>query len=65
MAGCLEASGTWKKSSFSGQLGDCVEVAAPGRVLVRDTKDRKGPALSFSAAAWNDFISAVKEGPLL
>jgi hypothetical protein len=36
-------SATWRKSSYSGSNGgECVEVGAhEGRVLVRDTKDRK------------------------
>ena len=57
----MEALGPrWRKSSYSGNGGDCVEVAAhdhgneAGRVLVRDTKDRTGPVLRFSVAAWAD-----------
>ena len=49
----------WVKSSHSGN-GGCVEVAAAGRVLVRDTKDRHGPALAFSPQAWHRFTSQVK-----
>ena len=31
---------TWRRSSYSGNNGgQCVEVAAPGRILVRDSKD--------------------------
>ena len=50
---------TWVKSSHSGN-GGCVEVAAPSHVLVRDTKDRHGPVLTFSPAAWRRFASQVK-----
>jgi len=51
----------WRKSSYSGGQGDCVEVgtAAP-IVAVRDTKDRQGPALTFSAEAWRRFAGQVK-----
>ena len=50
---------TWVKSSRSGN-GGCVEVAARGHVLVRDTKDRQGSVLTFSPAAWRRFASRVK-----
>ena len=52
----------WRKSSYSGgQGGNCVEVADYGRrVLVRDTKDRQGSVLTFSAQAWRRFAGQVK-----
>ncbi|GAA3756920.1 hypothetical protein GCM10022225_47660 [Plantactinospora mayteni] len=56
----------WRKSSRSnGQGGDCVEVAdnLPGRVLVRDSKDRQGPALTFGPAAWCAFVGGVSRRP--
>jgi hypothetical protein len=31
-------------------------------VLVRDTKDRSGPVLRFSPAAWRRFADQVKTG---
>jgi Domain of unknown function (DUF397) len=54
---------TWRTSSYSGNNGGaCVEagVARPGRVLVRDTKDRAGTVLSVPADAWRRFTSALK-----
>ncbi|MGD0706157.1 MAG: DUF397 domain-containing protein [Trebonia sp.] len=50
---------TWVKSSYSSQ-GNCVEVAAHDRVLVRDTKDRTGRMLRFTPAAWRRFADRVK-----
>ncbi|GAA1524776.1 DUF397 domain-containing protein [Streptomyces albidochromogenes] len=49
----------WFKSSYSGSSGDdCVEVAAcPGTVHVRDSKDKQGPRLALSPAAWAGFVS--------
>ncbi|GAB7180565.1 DUF397 domain-containing protein [Kitasatospora sp. Ki12] len=55
----------WRKSSYSGNDGgNCIEVAPgfPGLVPVRDSKDPHGPALVFPAAAWEAFVTAVREG---
>ena len=51
----------WFKSSYSSASGDnCVEVAtSPHTVHVRDSKDRQGPQLTLSPAAWAEFISTV------
>ncbi|MFF2954600.1 DUF397 domain-containing protein [Kitasatospora sp. NPDC057965] len=48
----------WFKSSYSGgEGGACVEVAeAAESVLVRDSKDKSGPQLAFSPAAWQSFV---------
>jgi hypothetical protein len=54
----------WRKSSYSGANGDCVEVAENLQevVAVRDSKDRGGPALVFRNAEWDTFLSGVKGG---
>ena len=40
---------------------NCVETGnAPGTVLVRDTTDRDGGTLSFTASAWRAFTANVK-----
>ncbi|MDH6578617.1 DUF397 domain-containing protein [Kitasatospora sp. MAP5-34] len=55
---------TWVKSSYSENGGQCIEVA-PGFVgvmPVRDSKDPSGPALVFSADAWQSFVTATREG---
>lgn len=54
------SEGTWVKSSYSGSEANCVEVAVPDGVLVRDTKDRGGPVLRFAPAAWRLFADQVK-----
>ena len=61
------SSATWRKSSYSGgNGGGCVEVARnlPGIVAVRDSKDRSGPALTFTPAEWEAFTAGVKSGEL-
>lgn len=51
----------WRKSSRSGQGGDCVELAGlPGVVAVRDSKDPSGPALAFPREAWRAFAGRVR-----
>ncbi|MCX2969354.1 MULTISPECIES: DUF397 domain-containing protein [Streptomyces] len=57
----------WFKSSYSGNGGDCVEVAANlaasrGVVPVRDSKDTAGPVLHVPAAAFATFVAGVKAG---
>jgi Domain of unknown function (DUF397) len=53
----------WRKSSYSGNGGgDCVEVGGSARrVLVRDTKDRTGPMLRFTPAAWRRFARQLRQ----
>lgn len=55
----------WRKSSHSGQEGNCVEVAFldGGRVAVRDSKDAgHGLALVFTAAEWAAFAAGMADG---
>ena len=55
----------WKKSSYSGGNGACVEVRSPSAdsVAVRDSKDPQGPNLGFSPEAWTAFVAGVHRGP--
>ena len=51
----------WRKSSFSGTNGSCVETASgDGAVMVRDTTDRDGGTLAFTADAWRAFTAAIR-----
>ena len=55
---CVEVG--WRTSSYSNGGGACVEVApAPDGVLVRDSKDRGGPALTVPTTAWRAFLTTV------
>jgi hypothetical protein len=52
----------WRKSSYSGQSGNCVEVARnlPGLVAVRDSKAPGGARLVVSCEAWRAFVRMVR-----
>ncbi len=51
----------WRKSSYSGTSGNCVEVATnlPGLVAIRDSKDPDGPKLVVSVEEWREFIHRI------
>lgn len=56
---CIEVALSWHKSSYSGASGDdCLEVAtSPTTIHIRDSKNRQGPALALSPAAWAGFLA--------
>jgi hypothetical protein len=59
-----QSDSEWKKSTRSGNNG-CVEVTfVEGGVAVRDSKDRDGPVLRFTAQEWVAFIWAARNGEL-
>jgi hypothetical protein len=50
----------WRKSSYSGDTGNCVEVAWPEQdVAVRDSKQPTGPTLAFPTSTWRTFLNHV------
>ncbi|GAA4859923.1 DUF397 domain-containing protein [Saccharopolyspora rosea] len=54
---------TWRKSSRSGSVHNCVEVAmSPAATAVRDSKDPDGGMLHVSSAMWRSFLDAVRSG---
>ncbi|WP_327155246.1 DUF397 domain-containing protein [Streptomyces tubercidicus] len=57
-----EIVSSFRKSSYSGQEGDCVEVAetADGGRVVRDSKDHAGPSIVLGAGAWTSFLEKLK-----
>lgn len=52
----------WRKSTYSdGNGGQCVEAASgKDAVMVRDTTDRNGGMLAFSAETWQTFVTRLK-----
>ncbi|MET9878467.1 DUF397 domain-containing protein [Actinacidiphila glaucinigra] len=54
----------WVKSSKSGYLPECVEVAdlGGGAVAIRDSENKDLPPLRFTAQEWTAFREGVREG---
>ena len=53
----------WRKSTYSGGNGSCVEIADLGTAAaVRDSKHREGPKLIFPANEWRSFLDDIKVG---
>jgi hypothetical protein len=53
---------TWRKSTYSGNSGNCVEVAATKAwVAVRDSKDREGRSLVVASQQWTGFVRAMRK----
>jgi hypothetical protein len=52
----------WRKSSYSGQSGNCVEVARnlPGLVAVRDSKAPDGARLLVPPETWLSFVRSIR-----
>jgi hypothetical protein len=52
----------WRKSSYSGNGGQCVEVADDdSRVFVRDSQDSKSPILRFTPDAWRRLVKQIQQ----
>ena len=52
----------WRVATYTGgNGGNCVEVGDANRtILVRDTKDRNGGTLTFTAATWQVFTNSLR-----
>lgn len=60
------ARARWRKSTRSGNSGNCVEVAGNlrGIVAIRDSKDPEGPVVVVDPASFAAFTAAVKAATL-
>ena len=59
---CVEVG--WEVSSYSSNGAACVEVGrGEAATLVRDSKARGGPELSFPARSWHAFLGALTPLP--
>jgi Domain of unknown function (DUF397) len=51
----------WRKSSYSGENGSCVEVAFTSPAVgIRDSKNTASGHLTIAPAGWTTFITNVK-----
>lgn len=56
-------SKNWRKSTYSGSNGDCVEVADDGDgVLVRNSNHPDAGTLKFRGAALAGWLAGIKAG---
>ncbi|MEV2244276.1 DUF397 domain-containing protein [Streptomyces sp. NPDC049970] len=55
------AIAAWRRSSYSGGQGECVEVARnlPHLVPIRDSKRPAGPVITFGHGAWRAFVDEL------
>jgi hypothetical protein len=52
----------WRKSSRSSS-GNCVEIASlAGVIVVRDSKNTRGPVLTFGPQGWRQFLAGIRDG---
>ncbi|WP_158884352.1 DUF397 domain-containing protein [Amycolatopsis anabasis] len=60
----LLADVSWRKSRYSGAVGNCVEVAPleSGEIAVRNSRFPSGPALVYTRAEIAAFVAGAKDG---
>ncbi|MGH3897804.1 MAG: DUF397 domain-containing protein [Pseudonocardiaceae bacterium] len=61
------AAVTWRKSTRSGQMGNCVEAASldSGEIALRNSRYPSGPALIFSHDEMAAFLAGTKGGEFI
>ncbi|MGH3432787.1 MAG: DUF397 domain-containing protein [Thermocrispum sp.] len=59
------AAASWRRSSYSGEAGNCVEIGhLPGGTAIRDSKNPNEDALVLDARSWQALLTAVRSGEL-
>jgi hypothetical protein len=52
----------WRKSSYSGNSGNCVEVAHLGQVVaIRDSKEPQEAVVVVTSDEWRKFMSQMRK----
>lgn len=54
----------WRKSRYSGAIGNCVELAAleGDEIAMRNSRDPEGTALIYTREEIEAFVAGVKDG---
>ena len=54
----------WRKASYSGAVGNCVEVAplTTGEIAMRNSRFPTGPALVYTRAEIEAMLLGIKDG---
>ncbi|WP_298181385.1 DUF397 domain-containing protein [Saccharomonospora sp.] len=59
----MSTDSQWRKSSFSGNQGNCVEFRrVEGGVEVRNSKRPDEGAVAYTDSEWRAFVAGVKVG---
>lgn len=63
MSATLLGAAAWRKSSYSGAVGNCVELAvlAGDRVAIRNSRNPAGPALVCPLAELHAVVAGAKK----
>lgn len=59
MADFTNTTPTWRRSSYSADHENCLEVRRGNGILVRDSRGLEEAVLAFPATAWQGLLSAV------
>lgn len=64
MSADLLTGAAWRKSRYSGAIGNCVEVAplTGGQIAVRNSRFPSGPALIYTREEIAAFVAGAKDG---
>jgi hypothetical protein len=57
----MATTANWRKSTFSGSAGECVEVSVQNAVALRDSKNPDGPCLLFTLGEWAAFLAGARD----
>lgn len=58
------STAAWRKSTFTGNTGQCVEIAElhGGAVAIRDSRNPHREPLRFTSQEWAAFLNGVHAG---